>query len=129
MPINHQRMRNMVIRNLAPAPRGSGVIITLKKVVEGEFNPETGEVENTVEEYTGSGVRVRFTEWHHANFDIPYSDYRVYVSPVLQDGTECPTPEIDDTIIFLGDEAKVVNLKPFNDNGVNCGWDVHVRTS
>ncbi len=119
----------MVIRNLAPAPRGSGVIITLKKVVEGEFNPETGEVENTVEEYTGSGVRVRFTEWHHANFDIPYSDYRVYVSPVLQDGTECPTPEIDDTIIFLGDEAKVVNLKPFNDNGVNCGWDVHVRTS
>lgn len=129
MPINHQRMRNMVIRNLAPAPRGSGVVITLKKVVEGDFNPETGEVENTVEEYTGSGVRVRFTEWHHANFDIPYSDYRVYVSPVLQDGAECPTPEIDDTIIFLGDQAKVVNLKPFNDNGVNCGWDVHVRTS
>ena len=82
----------------------------------------------------GSGVRVNYSDYTHRNFNIPYSDYQIYLSPVqLADVgglvEEMPTPEIDDTIIFLGMEVKVIELHPFNENGFGCGWKVRVRTS
>ena len=130
----HPRMRAMVIRNLGLQPRGQGSALTLRKVEDGEFNPETGSVEQTITEYQGSGVRVNYSDYTHRNFNIPYSDYQIYLSPVqLADVgglvEEMPTPEIDDTIIFLGMEVKVVELHPFNENGFGCGWKVRVRTS
>lgn len=126
----HPRMRAMVIRNLGIQPRGQGSELTLRQVTDGEFNPVTGAVEQTITEYQGSGVRVNYSDYTHRNFNIPYSDYQIYLSPVqLNNAGEMPTPEIDDTIIFLGVEVKVVELHPFNENGFGCGWKVRVRTS
>lgn len=130
----HPRMRAMVIRNLGLQPRGQGSSLTLRKVEDGEFNPETGSVDQTITEYQGSGVRVNYSDYTHRNFDIPYSDYQIYLSPVQlatagEEAEEMPTPEIDDTIIFLGMEVKVVELHPFNENGFGCGWRVRVRTN
>lgn len=131
----HPRMRAMVIRNLGLQPRGQGVQVTLRKVTDGGFNPETGGIDQTVEEYQGSGVRVNYSEYTHRNFDIPYSDYQIYLSPVqIQDDPstpveEMPTPEIDDTLVFLSKEIKVVEVHPFNENGFGCGWKLRVRTS
>lgn len=125
----HPRMRAMVIRNLGLAPRGQGSVVVLKQVEDGVFNPATGELEQVVTEYTGSGVRVNYSEYTHRNFDIPYSDYQIYLSPIQADGEEMPTPQIDDTLVFLGNEVKVVELHPFNENGFGCGWKIRVRTS
>ncbi len=124
----HPRMRAMVIRNLGLAPRGQGSVIVLKQVEDGVFNPATGELEQVVTEYTGSGVRVNYSEYTHRNFDIPYSDYQIYLSPIQADGEEMPTPQIDDTLVFLGNEVKVTELHPFNENGFGCGWKLRVRT-
>jgi len=125
----HPRMRAMVIRNLGLAPRGQGSVVTLRQVVDGVFNPATGEIDQIVTEYSGSGVRVNYSEYTHRNFDIPYSDYQIYLSPIQADGEEMPTPQIDDTLVFLGNEVKVVELHPFNENGFGCGWKIRVRTS
>lgn len=125
----HPRMRAMVIRNLGLAPRGQGVEVKLLQVEDGVFNPATGELDQVVTEYTGSGVRVNYSEYTHRNFNIPYSDYQIYLSPIQADGEEMPTPQIDDTLVFLGNEVKVVELHPFNENGFGCGWKIRVRTS
>ncbi len=125
----HPRMRAMVIRNLGLAPRGQGSVVVLRQVEDGVFNPATGELDQVVTEYTGSGVRVNYSEYTHRNFNIPYSDYQIYLSPVQADGEEMPTPQIDDTLVFLGNEVKVVELHPFNENGFGCGWKIRVRTS
>ncbi len=125
----HPRMRAMVIRNLGLAPRGQGSVVVLRQVEDAVFNPTTGELEQVVTEYTGSGVRVNYSEYTHRNFNIPYSDYQIYLSPVQADGEEMPTPQIDDTLVFLGNEVKVVELHPFNENGFGCGWKIRVRTS
>ena len=134
MPVSHQRMRNMVIKNLGLAPKGSGVQLTLRKVEDGAFDPTTGTLTQVINEYTGTGLRMDFSEWPRKNFDIPYSDFQVYLSPIQLTSVgdpvlEMPTPEIDDTIVFLGKEVKVINFEAFNENGVGCGWKVHVRTS
>ncbi len=125
----HPRMRAMVIRNLGLAPRGQGSVVILRQVEDGVFNPATGELDQVVTEYTGSGVRINYSEYTHRNFNIPYSDYQIYLSPVQADGEEMPTPQIDDTLVFLGNEVKVVELHPFNENGFGCGWKIRVRTS
>ena len=130
----HQRMRNMVIKQLGLAPKGQGVELTLTKVEDGEFDPTTGTIPQTTTEYIGTGVRVKYSEYTHRNFDIPYSDYQIYLSPIqltaLGDPiVEMPTPNIDDTIEFLGHLVKIIEVKPFNENGYGCGWKLRVRTS
>lgn len=131
----HPRQRQMVIKRLGIGKGGQGVELKLIKVTNGEFNPATGSIDQTVAEYQGSGVRVNYSEYTHRNFDIPYSDYQIYLSPVqLQTNPsapveEMPTPTIDDTIEFLGKEIKVVEVHPFNENGSGCGWKLRVRTS
>ena len=131
----HPRQRQMVIRRLGVGKGGQGVELKLIKVTNGAFNPATGSIDQTVAEYQGSGVRVNYSEYTHRNFDIPYSDYQIYLSPVqLQTNPsapveEMPTPEIDDTIEFLGKEIKVVEVHSFNENGSGCGWKLRVRTS
>lgn len=131
----HPRQRQMVIKRLGVGKGGQGVELKLIKVTNGEFNPATGSIDQTVAEYQGSGVRVNYSEYTHRNFDIPYSDYQIYLSPVqiqtdpLVPVAEMPTPEIDDIIKFLNKEVKVVEVHPFNENGSGCGWKLRVRTS
>lgn len=124
----HNRMRAMVIRNLAPQPKGQGVPITFVYRTGGGYDKVTGGVKpETVTEIVGSGVRVNYSEFAYRNTAIVYGDFQVYLSPVKADGTDMPTPKIGDELIFLGNKARVINFGPFNDNGVGCGWKLQVR--
>lgn len=78
----HERMRNMVIRNLALQPKGKGVALKLIKTVDGEFDPTIGAIVQTTKEYNGSGVRVNYSAYTMRNFDIPCTDYQIYLSPL-----------------------------------------------
>lgn len=137
----HERMRNMVIRNLALQPKGKGVALKLIKTVDGEFDPTIGAIVQTTKEYNGSGVRVNYSAYTMRNFDIPCTDYQIYLSPLqlqadpdvpgdpLPPIEEMPEPEIDDVIEFMSKLVKVVEVHPFNENGFGCGWKLRVRTS
>lgn len=123
----HDRMRGMVIRQLALQPKGKGVPITLTKKTGG-YNPKTGKTEPiVVTEFVSSGIRVNYKESNYNNSTIQYGDFQVYLSPVLSDGGETPRPNIGDAIKFLDTLVKVINISPFNDNGVGCGWKLQVR--
>jgi hypothetical protein len=118
----------MVIRQLAPQPKGKGVPVTFKKKSGGGYDKVTGGVfPIIITEYTGSGVRVNYSEYGYKNEAIEYGDFQIYLSPVQADGSEMPTPAIGDEFVFLEKKARVINFSPFNDNGVDCGWKVQVR--
>lgn len=124
----HDRMRAMVIRNLAPQPKGKGVPITFSKQVGGGYDRETGGVYPIfTTDFNGSGVRVNYSEFAYKNETIVYGDFQIYLSPVTVDGGEMPKPSIGDEFLFLGQQARVINVNPFNDNGVDCGWKLQVR--
>lgn len=124
----HDRMRAMVIRQLAPQPKGKGVAVKFTKRVSGGYDPTTGETTPAViQTFTGSGVRVNYSEYAYRNDTITYGDFQIYLSPVLDDGTETPTPAIQDRFEFLGRDVTVINVQPFNENSIGCGWKLQVR--
>lgn len=124
----HDRMRAMVIRQLAPQPKGKGVPVTFKRKSAGGYDPSTGittPITTTV--YTTSAVRVNYSDYAYKNTTIQYGDYQLYVSPVCSDSTETPTPVIGDEFTFLTKKVKVISVAPFNENGIGCGWKLQVR--
>lgn len=124
----HDRMRAMVIRQLAPQPKGKGVPVTFHQSLGGDYDPVTGGVTPiVVNDYNGSGVRVNYSEYAYKNTAIQVGDFQIYLSPVMINGSEMPMPSIGDEFTFLGKKARVVNIGPFNDNGVDCGWKLQVR--
>ena len=137
----HPRQRQMVIRRLGIGKGGQGVALKLIKTVDGEFDPTIGAIVQTTKEYNGSGVRVNYSAYTMRNFDIPYTDYQIYLSPLqlqadpdvpgdpLPPIEEMPEPEIDDVIEFMSKLVKVVEVHPFNENGFGCGWKLRVRTA
>lgn len=124
----HDRMRAMVIRQLSLQPKGKGVSVTLQHSVPGEFDPSTGGVTPTlVTEYAGSGVRVNYKEYAYKNTSIEVGDFQIYLSPVLVNGSEMPQPKLGDELIFINKTVRLINIEPFDDNGLNCGWKLQVR--
>lgn len=124
----HDRMRAMVIRQLAAQPKGKGVPITFVKRISGGFDPSTGKTTPIVnKEFTSSGVRVNYSDYAFTNTQITYGDFQIYLSPVLDDGTDTPEPSIGDHYTFLNRKVVVVNYSHFNENSVGCGWKLQVR--
>lgn len=125
----HDRMRAMVIRQLAPQPKGKGVPVTATKRVGGGYDPRTGETTPVViETLVGSGLRVNYSEYSYTNSTITYGDFQLYLSPVLADGSgDMPEPAINDSLEFLGKDVTVINVSPFNENSIGCGWKLQVR--
>lgn len=124
----HDRMRAMAIRQLGPAPKGKGSPVTFTKRISGGYNPKTGKTTPVVtQDFTGSAVRVNYSNYAYTNTTIVYGDFQLYLSPVLIDGTDTPTPTIGDEYTFLGKKVTVINYSAFNDNGIGCGWKLQVR--
>ena len=124
----HDRHRAMCIRNLSLMPKGKGAAAILTKTVQGTFNPSTGEVTGSVStDYPCSGIRVNYKNIEYKNIAVEYGDFQLYLCPVLQDGTDTPAPEIDDTILFDGETYKVVSIFPWNAAGIVCGWKLQMR--
>lgn len=124
----HDRMRAMVIRQLAPQPKGKGVPVLFTKRVSGGYDPKTGDTTPIViQKFTGSGLRVNYSNFSYSNSTIKYGDFQIYLSPVLEDGTEAPTPSVNDKFEFLGKSVTVISVQPFNENSVGCGWKLQVR--
>lgn len=124
----HDRMRAMVIRQLAPQPKGKGVPTTFTRKAGGGYDPSTGQGTPIVTKtYKTSALRVNYSTYAYKDTTILHGDFQLYVSPVLEDGTDTPTPVSGDMFTFLGAKVKVVKVEPFNDNGVGCGWKMQVR--
>ncbi len=118
----------MVIRQLAPQPKGKGCPTTFERNVAGGYNPMTGKTTpQSRKEFTTSALRVNYKDSAYRNQTIIYGDFQLYVSPVLEDGTDTPTPLVGDIFVFLGQKCKVINVAPFNENSIGCGWKLQVR--
>lgn len=122
------RLRAMVIRNLAPAPKGSGVVLSLVQETEGEFDPGTSTVlPGRIDTYIGSGLRVNYKTFDFKNTAIEYGDFKVYLSPVLANGDETPKPSTGDVIIIGDTKSTIVNLEAWDSNELACGWKLQMR--
>ena len=124
----HDRMKAMVTRQLGLQPKGKGSPVTFSQRTGGGYDPITGGVyPEVVTEFYGSGVRVNYSEYAYKNVTVEYGDFQIYLSPVDVDGALMPRPSIGDVFTFIDKEVRVINVSPFNDNAVDCGWKLQVR--
>lgn len=122
------RLRAMVIKNLAPAPKGSGVALSLTQETEGVYDPETSTfLPGKIETYVGSGLRVNYKTFDFKNTAIEYGDFKIYLSPILADGSETPKPSTGDVVVIGESKATVVNLEAWDSNELACGWKLQMR--
>ena len=122
----HKNLQAMTIRQLGL--KGNGIPAILHKETEGVYNPNTGMVEGGgLVDYAGSGIRVNYKSFDYRDLTIVHGDFRLYLSPQLQDGSPCPTPEIGDTVSFDDDLYKVVNFETWKAAHLECGWKIQVR--
>ncbi|ANA49257.1 hypothetical protein PMW_132 [Pseudomonas phage phiPMW] len=124
----HERMRNMVIRQLGMGKGGKGSPLTMTVKGSGVFNPATGKVERQPDTVvTGSAVRVNYKVYSYKDETIQQGDFQLYISPILITGDECPTPVPEQRMTFNNKPVTIVRVEPFNDNTMNCGWKVQAR--
>ena len=114
----YTRGKALAQKQLGLPPIGKGAPLTLSKVTAGgEYIPGGGETAPTVTAYLGSGIR---TSYKLSDIDgalVQASDVRFLVAPLLQDGTDMPTPASDDTLTFGGIVYQVMDCKPWNYDG------------
>lgn len=120
------RLRAMVIKNLSL--KGAGTKVTLVKQTKGVFDPGTSTlIPGKEERYSGSGLRLNYKTFDYKNTAIEYGDFKIYLSPQLIDGTECPRPTTGDKLIIGEETATVVNLERWNSNELECGYKLQMR--
>lgn len=123
------RFRAMTIRNLQPrSSGGKGMPGTLVRK-ERTYNPDTDLNETVDSTYSISGLRATFALRHVDGELIRISDVKFYLSPVLINGEDCPTPLTTDQIQLDEKVYTVVSVKDWDNAGVVCGWQVQLRTA
>lgn len=122
------RLRAMTIKNLKPRSSGgkgqAGMLVRKEYV----YNPYTDM--NVVEDtnYAISGLRATYALRHVDGELVRMSDVKFYLCPLLLDGTDCPTPLTTDQIEIDGKTYTVLTVNTWNNSGVDCGWQLQLRT-
>lgn len=123
----YDRAKASAARNLAPRSQGGkGLELTLRRTVQGEYDPDTG-VSETITDYAGSGLRENYKAEDIDGSLIKAGDVKFLVSPVLLNGTDMPQPETQDKILFDGETYTVQRVDPWDYAGLAVGFAVQAR--
>lgn len=100
-----------------------GASMTLKRKVEGEYDPETGDVlEDRVTSHAGFGVKAQYTAREIDGTRIRSGDARVYLT-----AQGVPRPLTGDVLAINGEAWTVVNADAIQPGSVTLLYDVQVR--
>lgn len=123
----YDRAKASAARNLAPRSQGGkGLELTLRRTVQGEYDPDTG-VSETVTDYAGSGLRENYRAEDIDGSLIKAGDVKLLVSPVLLSGIDMPQPDTQDKILFDGETYTVQRVDPWDYAGLAVGFSVQAR--
>lgn len=122
------RLRAMTIRNLKPRSSGgkgeAGTLVRKERV----YDEETDLWVETPTTHDISGLRATYKLFHTDGTLIRASDVKFYLCPEKIDGSDCPTPLTIDKVITGGKTYTVISVKTWNNSGVDCGWELQLRT-
>ena len=124
----YDRAKRTAARLLAPRSRGGkGLEMTLRRTTTGDYDPATGGVSVTTVDYAGSAFRDSYSRAEIDGTLIRADDAKLLLSPIQLDGTDLPSPEQQDRIIFDGNVYSIVAVRPWNYAGLAVGFEVQAR--
>jgi hypothetical protein len=107
---------------------GLGASGTINRMQDGVYNPVTGGVTtSTPVTLNISGVRIGYKDYYINGDTILDTDVNLYIKPTTQEGVIISEIKSSDKITFDGTTYTVVDVKPWNFNGMSIGFKVHAR--
>lgn len=121
----YNRFYNMALRRLSSNGLGSPIKITREG--ESSFDPTTGEVTTNKVEVNTSGIKMNVKEHLVDGELILATDVLFYVSPETDEGGSVPLILSADQVEFSGRGYVVVDVRPWDFEGIIIGQKVHAR--
>ena len=97
--------------------RKKGGTVTLRRIVLGEDDPDTGKPERDVQDFTAAGVKLGYEAERIDGNLIQSGDQELMLSPLQLNGQRMPEPKNSDLILIAGVSyaiKSVGKLEPVN---------------
>lgn len=104
-----------------------GAPLTIRKIVSGEYDPDTGGMTQTPTDYITVGLRESYRLQDIDGSNIKRNDVKLLISPALTAGGQTPVPTTQDKIVFDGSTYTVQNVDPWDYAGLAVGFSVQAR--
>ncbi|MBX9754538.1 MAG: hypothetical protein K2X80_07260 [Pseudomonadaceae bacterium] len=104
-----------------------GAPLTIRKIVAGEYDTDTGGMSQTITDHVTVGLRESYRLQDIDGSTIKRNDVKLLIGPALTAGGQTPAPTTQDKIIFDGSTYTVQNVDPWNYAGVSVGFSVQAR--
>ena len=82
--------------------RKKGGTVTLRRIVLGDDDPDTGKPIKTVTDYTAAGVKLNYSADRIDGTLIQSGDQELYLSPLQLNGQPLPAPTVGDLVLIAG---------------------------
>ncbi|MYN42739.1 hypothetical protein GTP55_25680 [Duganella sp. FT109W] len=82
--------------------RKKGGTVTLRRIVLGDDDPDTGKPIKTVTDYTATGVKLNYEAERIDGTLIQAGDQELYLSPLQLNGQPLPAPTVGDLVLVAG---------------------------
>ena len=82
--------------------RKKGGAVTLRRIVLGDDDPDTGKPTRIVTDHTAAGVKLNYSADRIDGTLIQSGDQELYLSPLQLNGLAMPAPTVGDLVLIAG---------------------------
>ena len=107
--------------------RKKGGSVTLRRIVLGDDDPDTGKPEQTITDYTAAGVKFGYVAERIDGKLIQSGDQELLLSPLQLTGQPLPEPTTGDLVLINGTKFAIHNIAKLEPTDVVILYTLQLR--
>jgi hypothetical protein len=107
--------------------RKKGGTVTLRRIVLGDDDPDTGKPEQDITDYTAAGVNLNYTADRIDGKLIQTGDQELLLSPLQLRGQRLPEPAVSDLVLIAGVRYAIITVGKLEPVDVTVLYTLQLR--
>lgn len=107
--------------------RKKGGTVTLRRIVLGDDDPDTGKPEQTITDYTAAGIKFGYVAERIDGKLIQSGDQELLLSPLQLNGQQLPEPTTGDLVLINGAKYAIHNVAMLEPTDVPILYTLQLR--
>lgn len=107
--------------------RQKGGAVTLRQIVIGDDDPDTGKPQQTVTDYASVGVKLNYSADRIDGTLIQVGDQELYLSTLQTNGVLLPTPTVGDLMLIGGKQYAIKSVGDLQPVDVSVLYTLQLR--
>lgn len=107
--------------------RKKGAPVTVRRIVLGDDDPDTGKPEQTITNYTAAGVKLNYDAERVDGTLIQSGDQQLLLSPLQLNGQALPEPTTGDLVLINGAKFAIKNVGKLEPTAVVILYTLQLR--